>query len=639
MFEFSIAFRYLLPKRRALSTSLIALLSILVISLVVWLLVVFLSITAGMEKRWLGKMTSLHAPVRISPTEKYYDSYYYNVDHIAYNSDFQFKTIGEKQRAITSDPYDKELDRDIPSYWRSPDKNKDGSLKDPVKEASFALEQIEGLRFEDYEMSAALMKLELEEGLMMDKKMLSQMSYMLSFNQNNPGLSDLLIPPRVEDLNALLKNLDLENTNAFFNYANIEAFHVDSQMEFIISQLTLNKPLSVFTSGKKIVISDQKKLQGYKSAILSQENNNYYLDKKLIDSSTPFSISMIDEASGSIKALDHVVAISFDKGFRLHTAFFPFSIAKASPRLHFSSNPKLTPLWTYSVKDKGCFFPEGKKAPLLLPKSYQKSGAYLGAVGDLAYQAVTATSPQEQAISFRVAGFYDPGVMPMGSRLIIAPVEVIRAIDTTPIGLDDTPLNGLFVWFDDVYKAGQYKKQIEEEFEAKGIAQYWKVEDFTEYGFAKDLFEQFKSDRVLFTLIGIIILIVACCNIISLLIVLVNDKKKEIAILQALGAKPKSIAFIFGLCGMILGTIGAFIGSAFAVITLRNLDKLTTFLSSMQGHDLFNAAFFGEKLPSSLSVEALMFVSLATPIIALLAGLVPAIKAARIKPAKVLRSV
>ena len=83
MFELRIALKYLLPKRKSLSTALVSLMSVAVISLVVWLVLVFLSVTAGIEKTWLSKLTSLYAPLRISPTENYYRSYFYQIDGLA----------------------------------------------------------------------------------------------------------------------------------------------------------------------------------------------------------------------------------------------------------------------------------------------------------------------------------------------------------------------------------------------------------------------------------------------------------------------------------------------------------------------------------------------------------------------------
>jgi lipoprotein-releasing system permease protein len=61
-------------------------------------------------------------------------------------------------------------------------------------------------------------------------------------------------------------------------------------------------------------------------------------------------------------------------------------------------------------------------------------------------------------------------------------------------------------------------------------------------------------------------------------------------------------------------------------------------LSFAQGHDAFNAAFFGKNLPNTLSHEALVMILIATPIISFLAGLVPAVKACRLKPSEILRA-
>ncbi|MCX6989569.1 MAG: ABC transporter permease, partial [Chlamydiae bacterium] len=78
MFELSVALKYLVPKKKQLSVTLIASMSVGVISLVVWLVLVFLSVTEGMEKNWLKKLTDLNAPLKITPTKKYFSSYYYN---------------------------------------------------------------------------------------------------------------------------------------------------------------------------------------------------------------------------------------------------------------------------------------------------------------------------------------------------------------------------------------------------------------------------------------------------------------------------------------------------------------------------------------------------------------------------------
>jgi lipoprotein-releasing system permease protein len=119
---------------------------------------------------------------------------------------------------------------------------------------------------------------------------------------------------------------------------------------------------------------------------------------------------------------------------------------------------------------------------------------------------------------------------------------------------------------------------------------------------------------------------------------LVNDKKREIGILQAMGARTSSIALIFAACGAGMGIISSLIGTFAALFTLKHIDTLAHFLSVIQGHDAFNAIFYGKSLPSSLSTDALLFILIATPLLSLLAGLVPALKACRMRPSTILRS-
>src|ERR1700742_1658290 len=98
MLELSIALKYLIPRKKQLSVSLIALLSIAVISLVVWLVLDFLSITEGIERGWLQKLTTLNAPLRITPTPHYFSSYYYQIDALSLNAHYSFKNIAEKNQ-------------------------------------------------------------------------------------------------------------------------------------------------------------------------------------------------------------------------------------------------------------------------------------------------------------------------------------------------------------------------------------------------------------------------------------------------------------------------------------------------------------------------------------------------------------
>jgi lipoprotein-releasing system permease protein len=484
LFELSVAKKYLIPRKNQLSASLIALMSVIVISLVVWLILVFLSVTDGMEQNWLQRLTALNAPLRITPTQEYYTSYYYKIDRLSSSSQFSHQSIGEKAISHRADPHDSAFDPEIPLGWPSPECAEDGSLKDPVKLAFRILSKVQeeqkDLAFQDYEVSGALLRLRLIRPESNTSQQLTQVSYLASFPDRSPYITPLLLE----------------------------------------SVLPLN------------------------------ENG------------------------------------------------------------------------------------------IILPKNFLENGVRIGDSGFLSYQAATMNAIQEQRLPISVAGFYDPGIMSIGNKFILVPHAITRLINGSGTGevLHNTESNGILVWIKEIKKIDALKRQLLEQFEKAGISHYWKISTYKEYDFAKDLLQQFQSDKYLFTLLAGIILLVACCNIISLLVLLVSDKKKEIGILQAMGASSKSIALIFALCGIFLGLLSSLIGIGAALLTLHNIHHVVHFLSFLQGHEAFNALFYGASLPNQLSQDALIFVLIATPLLSLAAGLVPAIKACCLRPSQLLRS-
>ena len=190
--------------------SLIALMSIGVISLVVWLILLFLSVTDGIEKQWLKKLTSLNGPIRISPTEEYYRSYYYQIDSLSDSSNYRLKNIGDKLLSEATDPYHPEVDQQLPSYFPKKLTHQDETPVDLVKELFSILEGLK-IKAQDYELSGALFKLRSvrPHGALFSKNrevshaMLTQVSFISTFCEKNPVLKELLEKPRVEDLNHL----------------------------------------------------------------------------------------------------------------------------------------------------------------------------------------------------------------------------------------------------------------------------------------------------------------------------------------------------------------------------------------------------------------------------------------------------
>ncbi|NGX30381.1 MAG: Lipoprotein-releasing system transmembrane protein LolE [Candidatus Anoxychlamydiales bacterium] len=696
MFEFKIAFKYLLFKKRRLSASLISLLSIFVISLVVWVVLVFLSVTNGIEKNWLKKLTSLNAPVRIAPTDQYYSSYYYMIDSYSSKSDYLAKNISEKLSSDLSDPYDGEIDIELARSFPKPI-IENGKLLDPIKKLYKILENENSsnldISYQDYELSAAQLRLTLnrtKKDLFTEFKdervnFLTQMSYLLSMTEKNPNLKSLIEEPTSNDLNNFLNHMDKSFDSAqkdipnFFTFVDknifqkrltdlfanisIDKIELEKGYSLDLNLLKVTSPIKALMAYdgpdyKRIILSENSKAYpGFISGEITKEKDEILFKTK----DKVFKISKNDSLHlgenlnlnakldlNTLKNPTSLNDIKLDIQGKFKNFFVDGKISLKNVNLqnfkfleNFQKNPYFYSFSKDNTKKDLDKLPTiDNKKSILLPKNYRSSNVLIGDSGYLSYATMSMSSNQEIRIPIYVAGFYDPGVLPIGNKCVIVPPEITKTINATnsSFSFDGTPINGVYVWMKDIKKADLLKEKLTKELEKENIASFFNVTTYKDFEFSKDLMQQFQSDRTLFTLIAIIILIAACSNIISMLVLLVNDKKKEIAILRSMGASSKSIAVIFGFCGFIMGLFSSIIGISASIITLKHLDVVIKLLSMIQGHTFFNAAFFGNKLPNDLSFDALIFVLIITPLLALIAGIVPAIKASKVHPSSILRS-
>lgn len=704
MFELSVARKYLTPTWRQLSVSIISLISIGVIALVVWLIVVFFSVTNGLEKSWVDKLVALTAPVRVSPTDEYYRSYYHRIDSISSGSDYNLKSIQEKLASPLTDPYDPNIDEELPAGWPKPDLDAEGKVKDPVKLAYQIFKQFPDITASDYEMTGGTLNLRLLRNIIpvtplstypssgADVTVLNQPSYLGSFDPDNQMIQKVLLPVTMKDLNNLYGMLGVASDNqqetnadtllkappellrsrlkAFFDavdihelmtpppYWAIPASLLPSKAQFEGYALYRGKHLlriilatTPFEEDPNLRFEKiQLSIDYDKLSIISDSNNPVSIRKTipiLLPGYTQISARL---DTPSLANATNPYEVQFNVNFTIQgvnikglTSLGHLIFSQADIKHTYDQTPEISPLWFYSLKDELGEHHQIPSDPLfgdgiILPRPFREAGVTLGDRGFLSYGAPTASSIQEQRIPVFVAGFYEPGIIPTGGKYLLVDHHVTNLIRASQ-NQDSTGLgNGINIRFADLEKAGQIKRDLQQAFEKAGIAAYWKIETYKEYDYTKDIIQQLGSEKNLFTLISAIIIIVACSNIISMLIILVNDKKVEIGILRSMGASSINIATIFGICGIIMGIAGSLLGIFAAAITLRNLQPLINLISRIQGHEMFNPLFFGDTLPSELSYEALTFVIIATALISLFAGLVPAIKASLMNPSTILRS-
>ena len=143
--------------------------------------------------------------------------------------------------------------------------------------------------------------------------------------------------------------------------------------------------------------------------------------------------------------------------------------------------------------------------------------------------------------------------------------------------------------------------------------------------------------NVMFIILSLIIL-VAAFNIISSMIMLVQTKKSDIALMRTMGASKYVIIRIFVLTGSIIGFLGTFAGTILGVTISSNIETIRNFLTTILGSELFSAEiYFLSKLPSNIYINEVIMVICVSIILTLFASIFPAWKASRISPAEALR--
>ena len=140
-------------------------------------------------------------------------------------------------------------------------------------------------------------------------------------------------------------------------------------------------------------------------------------------------------------------------------------------------------------------------------------------------------------------------------------------------------------------------------------------------------------------LILMLIVIVAAFNIVSSLVMLVKDKSRDIAVLRTFGVSRRSMMKIFILSGTSIGVIGALFGTFFGVLIAIYIEPIRQFFQWATGRDLFPAdLYYLSELPSKLVPETVIGIALLAIVLAFLATLYPAWKAANTDPVDVLRN-
>ena len=149
------------------------------------------------------------------------------------------------------------------------------------------------------------------------------------------------------------------------------------------------------------------------------------------------------------------------------------------------------------------------------------------------------------------------------------------------------------------------------------------------------VYQDIQMVRTLVYLVMVLIIGVACFNIVSTLVMAVQDKRSEIAILLTMGTPARLVMASFIWQGLLSGCIGVIFGASTGSLLAYFLPDLLALVEAVLGHTLLSGdIYFIDQIPTELHGQDVLVVSLVAWLTALLATLYPAFKASKLEPAK-----
>ncbi len=228
--------------------------------------------------------------------------------------------------------------------------------------------------------------------------------------------------------------------------------------------------------------------------------------------------------------------------------------------------------------------------------------------------------------NFKIIGTFKVGMYEYDSSYIFMPIKTAQEFFSY-----DKKVSGLEVYFNNPTQINYIKTIIKSKLGNKYRIYDWKERN-------RSFLNALNVERNVMFLILTLIVLVAAFNIVSSMIMLVNSKNSDIAVLRSIGATPWVIKKIFFIIGSTVGLIGTIFGTLIGLLFCWKIDTIKLFIEKFSGVELFSEEiYFLSKLPAKMDINEIVFVICLSLFLSFSASVYPAWKASRIAPAEVLR--
>ncbi len=253
-----------------------------------------------------------------------------------------------------------------------------------------------------------------------------------------------------------------------------------------------------------------------------------------------------------------------------------------------------------------------------------RTGDRVNLVSPAAGVAPSGMAPRMR--SFEVAGIFNSGFYEYDVGLIIAPMEAVQRLNRLGDRITGIELH-LFDRNQAPFVANEARRQLPPD--------AW-IKDWMQQH--RSFFRALKMERVVMGIILSLIVLVAVFNMVASLVMVVMERRKEIAVLKTIGAADASVMKVFLYMGAILTGIGTLTGAFFGLLLAWKLDVLLAWVQNITGVTILSSdVYYIDHVPSIIDPVAVGLVVIVSFCMGLVATIYPAWRAAHVPPADALR--
>ncbi|CAN5192226.1 lipoprotein-releasing ABC transporter permease subunit [soil metagenome] len=240
--------------------------------------------------------------------------------------------------------------------------------------------------------------------------------------------------------------------------------------------------------------------------------------------------------------------------------------------------------------------------------------------------AALAAGVQPRLHRFVIGGVFEIGIQEADTGL-----GLMHLRDAATLADLDDEVSGVRLRFADVFEAPGGIAAFAQRLDRPVETSDWTRENAT-------YFRAIRIEKTMMTLILFLVVAVAAFDIIATLVMVVTDKRTDIAILRTLGLAPRRVVGVFMTQGIVIGWIGTALGLAAGIMLARNVETIVPRLEALFGFQIMPGdVYYITRIPSDMQLTDVVTIAIAAFVLTVLATIYPSLRASRTEPAEALR--